>query len=238
MSEFPAIASLPLAAADIGALMPLIVVVFFIISIVRAIRQAQRARQEHEARRDESEADRRAQEIRERLRRLSAERRGETAPPPLVREGPPVVASAPAAAPAAPQPRVPPLDPFGGGALGKRIGRVLTELERTLNERGEEPQPAPVIPEWRRLELERERLEAERAAAERRLAAAREQTGGEGPSGPVVRHEDRFVIQAKREAEGRRAARGRLLEDLASPDALRRAIVLREVLGPPVSLRR
>ena len=33
------------------------------------------------------------------------------------------------------------------------------------------------------------------------------------------------------------AARGALLDDLRSPEALRRAFVLREVLGPPVALR-
>jgi hypothetical protein len=33
------------------------------------------------------------------------------------------------------------------------------------------------------------------------------------------------------------AARDRILGDLRDPEALRRAFVLREVLGPPVALR-
>ena len=39
------------------------------------------------------------------------------------------------------------------------------------------------------------------------------------------------------EAGLRTAARARLLADLADPQSVRRAFVLREVLGPPVGLR-
>jgi hypothetical protein len=42
---------------------------------------------------------------------------------------------------------------------------------------------------------------------------------------------------ADKQAEAKVAARGALLGDLRSRDALRRAFVLREVLGPPVALR-
>ncbi len=39
-------------------------------------------------------------------------------------------------------------------------------------------------------------------------------------------------------AENRAATRSTVLGDLRTPDALRRAFILREVLGPPVALRR
>ncbi|WP_415910581.1 hypothetical protein [Oleiharenicola sp. Vm1] len=42
---------------------------------------------------------------------------------------------------------------------------------------------------------------------------------------------------ADTQAETKVAARGALLDDLRSGTALRRAFVLREVLGPPVALR-
>ena len=62
--------------------------------------------------------------------------------------------------------------------------------------------------------------------------------------------EDRVIVQhrasqvaaeSKREAESQRgllsASRVRVLQDLRDPQSLRRAFVLREVLGPPVGLR-
>jgi hypothetical protein len=64
-------------------------------------------------------------------------------------------------------------------------------------------------------------LDEARAAAQRRAAQLAVATKEEAGTGGAVRS----------------LARGNLLADLREPESLRRAFVLREVLGPPVALR-
>ncbi len=95
------------------------------------------------------------------------------------------------------------------------------------------PAAAPAIPGYAtRLDAQRsaEILEQQAALAERlrqaqdMKAAAQRRAAFEAQSiSPVT--------------QARQVARGALLDDLHSPAALRRAFVLREVLGPPVGLR-
>ncbi|HVS54370.1 MAG TPA: hypothetical protein VHD62_18585 [Opitutaceae bacterium] len=93
-----------------------------------------------------------------------------------------------------------------------------------------EREEAPALePPTRNAELERQvRLAAElRAVTERRLM-------GERRSAEVSAAQ---LQQAASEDGLRSVARARLLEDLRDPQSVRRAIVLREVLGAPVGLR-
>jgi hypothetical protein len=112
---------------------------------------------------------------------------------------------------------------------------MVREFERALNP---EPEPAPApaappaaaatileVPDRRAAELERQRrlaedlrqLEAERAEARRRTA--RDSAGAAAAAAAV------------------RSARGGLAEELRDAASVRRAVILREVLGTPVGLR-
>lgn len=116
----------------------------------------------------------------------------------------------------------------------------------------QETGPPPVHrPNWQEQEeasrqvLERQARLAERLADARRLAASRSQ----GTAGQSLSGSSRAASRAKRSPStmGRVAIRGgevinplrrSLLSDLAGPNGLRRAVLLREVLGEPVGLRR
>lgn len=197
-------------------------VVYIVVQLLRGVRKARSEPPPDEAKPDALEEERRVQEIQEQIRRRIAERRGEapsaTPPaPPLVRRE---------AAPPAPNPETTQMpDPFGDP-----LRRVLQELERRARP---EPEPAPLAPpplpvlDARAAELERQRklaeeikaLEEARVAARKRAAAI--SAGAEAAAASA----------------GVRAVRGRVYEDLHDAGALRRAVVLREVLGTPVGLR-
>lgn len=161
----------------------------------------------------------------------------------------------------------PPPREFEDPELAERTRRIREEIQRKIAERqrGGAPAAGQEAPPWEEAEpaaygeeppvvrevvLERpappslapaygSRLEAQRAAeileqqaalaerlrqAQEMKAAAQRRAAFEAKSvTPVVR--------------ARQAARGALIEDLRSPEALRRAVILREVLGPPVGLR-
>lgn len=83
------------------------------------------------------------------------------------------------------------------------------------------------------------RMEAHRAAEilEQQAALADRLRQAEEMKAAALR---RAAFEAKTDspqAKQRQQRRGALLQDLRNPDALRRAFVLREVLGPPVGLR-
>jgi hypothetical protein len=160
---------------------------------------------------------RRVQEIQDEIRRKIAERRGGAHP---------VAGSSTAETRDVPPPILPrqpsPIDPFGGPTR-----RILGELERRL-------QPAPVqVTVSRRAEVAAEVtrqeeiaeqmrvLEETRFAAERRAREARANLRSDSQS-------ERKLLAASRDS---------LLVELKDPASLRRAFVLREVLGPPVGLR-
>ena len=153
----------------------------------------------------------RTRKIREEIQRKIAERRGQYTQPAAPLSPRPTITAAERSAEATTPP------------AGTLPNILLEVLQSKL-----EPVRAPVPP--RTLvpaEAERpadlmDRLrasEAIRAAAatERRIASA--------------------AAAADREGPALQAARAAVLEDLGSPAALRRAFVLREVLGPPVALR-
>jgi len=201
--------------------LPLLAIVFVLISIVRAVLRAKAAGQRHEAGADDTEEQRRVREIQERIRRTIAERRGQVvlAEPPEMR---PTLspASEPFEPPVLRTPRVPPIEPFGNP-----VGRMLAELQR--KRAGHEEPPVLVASERGSLERQARLAEQREALEQARLTAQRRATH--------VAAEKR--VQAESDAVERGRLRGQLLHDLKDPASLRRAFVLREVLGPPVGLR-
>ncbi|GAB1488883.1 hypothetical protein MASR2M8_13310 [Opitutaceae bacterium] len=139
----------------------------------------------------------------------------------------------------------------------QRTRRIQEEIRRKILERraGTDPVPMPPplresapayeapaeIPSWREetprapqpppvddgvLARQRALQEQLQALAERRAAIAAARSGASAP-----------VATAKAAVRVMPAKTGALLRDLRDPESMRRAIILREVLGPPVSLR-
>jgi hypothetical protein len=188
----------------------LIFVIVAIVQVARAILKSREAQEEHEQTYDETEEGRRVREIQERLRRVVAERRrqGSDGQPPGPIELPPVLRPEPETAPE------------------EEMPRTQTTFERT-------ELPAPVIAnrehEQRRAEIARQEALAEelrRLNDNRELARRR-----------ATHLAEAAVVSQQGETNRRATSRGQLLVDLRQPGSLRRAIVLREVLGPPVALR-
>lgn len=206
----------------------LIFVVVFIAQIVRGIMRSRDVKPEPPPRGDSLDEMRRAQEIQAEIRRKIAERRGGQLrePAPSTGEGP--------VAPAQPEPPVvvrrdptaiP--DPFGGP-----LKRMFEELER----RAQPPPPAraqvPVAPP----------VLANRNAELVRQEDLAEQVRVLDESRMLVQRRARQAAAAKELEAGsqsalRTAARGRLMTDLHDRESLKRAFVLREVLGTPAGLR-
>lgn len=195
-----------------------IFLLIFLSQILRAVLRARKAAAEHQAGRDDSAEARRVREIQEQVRRQIAARRGERAPSP-----PPPMPAAMEEPPVA-RPQTTQLPELFGGPLG----RMLEELQRR-NQAPSAPPPPPMVETRHTAELVRQEqlaeelrtLEEQRVLVHRRaahLAAAKQ-------------------AEAESEPKLRTAARERLLGDLRDPESLRRAFVLREVLGTPVGLR-
>lgn len=198
------------------------VFVFIAISMARAIRQAMQQKETHEATTDETEEQANLRRIREGIRRKIAERRSGGAPG----EVPPFMTETPAAPPPlvrtlVPAP-TPQLEPFGGPAK-----RVLAEIERRVQPKVFTPPPAPAVSEAAALARQEELAEQMRVLEESRMLARRRAA------------EIAAMQQAEKESESGalKTARVVLLADLRDPKSLRRAFVLREVLGAPVSMR-
>ena len=121
-------------------------------------------------------------------------------------------------------------DPTAIPPLPEPLRRMLEQLEKKVQPPPPVPAaPPPVSVERRHAEIERQqRLADELQAVESaRLVVARRATHVAEAKAEASRTEDAL----------RTAARRRLDVDLRDPESLRRAFVLREVLGPPVSLR-
>lgn len=202
------------------------VAIFVVVVVTQLVRGAARSRKVAEEKAPAAEdydEQRRTREIQERIRRQISERRGGQSPAPAATPPPLAREMAPSAAP---QPQTTQLPELFGGPLG----RMLEELQKRA-----QPQPVPIEPpplvaaRANQAELERQAklaaelqsLEEARADARRRAAHRTEEKLVTASSAPVLRT----------------AARGQLLGDLADRQSLRRAFVLREVLGPPVALR-
>jgi len=204
-----------------------IFVVVFLVQILRGLLQARRAAPPPSTSKpDALEEERRVQDIQAEIRRRIAERRGGAAPA-AAPEAPVAREAAPAAPPAPEAPSADPFEPMR--RMMRDFEEQAREMERKIS--GEQPAPAapppPLAPAAARVrseELERQRglaeqlaaLEAERAEVRRRAeeAAAPAPARGMAVRGSV-----------------------RLVEELRDPGALRRAVLLREVLGTPVGLR-
>jgi hypothetical protein len=195
------------------------VAVVFLVQIVRGLLQAAKTAQKRQAIPDELAAERRTREVQEQIRRQIAERRGHRSQP--AAEPPPLHQPMPPPVPRTETTQMPEL--FGGP-----LGRMLEELQKKV-----QPQPAvvrsPTIDKRHAGELERQqRLADELQAVEdtRRLAQRR-----------AKHHAADLAAEAQTEPALRSVAREHVLSDLRDPTSLRRAVVLREVLGPPIGLR-
>ena len=195
-------------------IVPILVIIFVVVQFVRALLNAQKRGGEHDQTNSESDEQRRMREIQERIRKKIAERRGgASAEPPAT------------FAPEQPRPRptvmAPP--PVSSGPLETTIPREIFRKVVT-------PRPPPRMPAAgvdatavlaRQMHLEEQMRELESA----RVAAGRRATH--------LAAEQAAVAQAEVAAKARQAWLG----DLRDPTNVRRAIVLREVLGTPVGLR-
>jgi hypothetical protein len=163
---------------------------------------------------DDLEQAERLRRIREEIRRKIVERRGGLTQP-AAELSPPAAEGTPPAFPW-PGERVPPLDPFGG--------RTITRTAPPpVEQRAPEP---PLLPARPSAVLERQEEVASQLAALQEEQAAAQATA-------VARASETSWTESTRTASGPSAWRN----DLRSRADLRRAIVLRELLGPPVALR-
>ena len=162
-----------------------------------------------------SEQAERTRRVQEEIRRKIAERRGLSTE--QVEQRSPREQVPPLMRP----PHFPPIDPFGGPM--RRVVRKLEEAAAKIEERIEDPQEAARKSELDRQaklaeklrELELSRVAEERRAAELILESRRRQL------------DSRVVPVAIDEVRHR----------LRDPRELRRAVILREILGPPVAMR-
>lgn len=190
----------------------------FVSQVVRAMLRSRKAAAEHKTHRGDGAEEQRVKEIQEKIRRQIAERRGAHTP---MEPPPPLTEPEPEAPLARPETTQMP-QPFGGP-----LGRMLEELQKRAQPR---PTPPPVVAHARHnAELERQYQLADelKAAEEMRVLANRR-------AAHVAADK---LAEAESETGLRSAAHGQLLVDLGDPQSLRRAFVLREVLGPPVGMR-
>jgi hypothetical protein len=200
-----------------------VVIVLFLSQIIRGVLQSRKTTSEREVKREDGMEGRRVREVQEQIRRQIEARRAGHVPPAT----PPTFSREVETGPA-PRPETTQMpEPFGGP-----LGRMLEELQRKAQQAQAPKPPAapPVLAERRHAaEVERQQRLADelRQAEEARLMAQRRAES--------VMAEKR--AEAESEAALRAAARDRVLGDLSDPQSVRRAFVLREVLGTPVGLR-
>lgn len=197
------------------------VIVLFFAQMVRAFFKARRPEEKRDLAPQDYDEERRVREVQEQVRRQIAARRGEQQA-----EAPPMLAPAPQSRPPVARTETTQMpEPFGGP-----LGRMLEELQRKAQQHAPQPPPPPVVVARNNSgELERQQriadelksVEDARLVTKRRaahLAASREAIA---QSEPALRTD----------------AHDRLLVQLRDVESVRRAIVLREVLGAPVGLR-
>ena len=153
----------------------------------------------------------RARQIREEIRRKIAERRQGSAPNVMPTE-------APSVPPVMSQQSLPPIDPFGGSNRP-----ALPTFRRTVKEsrpiaQTTEVETMAVLERQEQLSAQMRALEKARQVQQRRA-------------------EEIIATAATDALPAAPASRGGLLADLRKTQNLRRAVLLREVLGPPVALR-
>jgi hypothetical protein len=199
-----------------------VVIVLFVAQMVRGVLQQAKNRQPPPMQRAAGEEERRVREVQEQIRRQIAARRSGQVPAP--ERAPVSTAEEPRPLP---RPETTQLPEFGGP-----LGRMLEELQRKVQQQHTPPPPPPppLVVERRNVaELERqEHLAAELKALEDARQVAKRR---------AMHVADDKLAVAESEPALRSGARERLLGDLSDPQSLRRAFVLREVLGPPIGLR-
>ncbi|MBI2515771.1 MAG: hypothetical protein HYV95_02540 [Opitutae bacterium] len=160
---------------------------------------------------DDTELAERTRKIREDIRRKIEERRGQhTRPPEPLPEQPRL----------APQDRSPEATPpviMGLPELIREVMQPRAAVEPSVPARGELRREAEEIERQAALMEQLQEAEQMKAAAQRRVAFEE----------AISDKQDKLRTQT----------RGVVLDDLRDPAALRRAFILREVLGPPVALR-
>jgi hypothetical protein len=198
------------------------VIVLFVFQALRALAKQRKPTETRERRPPDYDEERRVREVQEQVRRQIAARRGEQAPTAT----PPMLSPEPEMHAPAPRPETTQMpEPFGGP-----LGRMLEELQRKAQQFAPPPPPPPYVAARNAAgELERQQQIADelKAVEEARLVAKRRAAH--------LALDQESVAQS--EPALRTAAHDRLLLELRNPQSLRRAIVLREVLGAPVGLR-
>ena len=187
----------------------LIPVTVIVVAVLKSLgRQAANGRREPAA--EDPDRAERVRRVQEEIRRKIAERRG-------VVEQPSIPASRERVPPVVRRTEVPPLDPFGGPM--RRIVRRIEEAAAELQPK--EPEALTVLRRQRELADQMHSLEAARAAEVQRAAqvAAMSSLARRAVSAPELPVRDPWLAQ------------------LRDPRDVRRAVVLREILGAPVGLR-
>ena len=196
------------------------VVVLFVFQALRALVKQRKSTETRERAPQDYDEERRVREVQEQIRRQIAARRSEQpSPPPVLTpqmdEPPPLPRTETTQMP----------EPFGGP-----LGRMLEELQRKAQQQSRpEPPPQVVVARSTTAEIERQQRIAEelRIAEENKLIARRRAAHLAADQEAAAQSEPALRV----------AAHDRLLSELRDVHSIRRAIVLREVLGTPVGLR-
>ena len=152
----------------------------------------------------------------------------------------------------------PPEPTFEDPELAERTRRIREEIQRKIDQRAkgyatEQPKrplaepvaPPPIMREVvvtqapPRLRTGMTRVETQRQAEilEQQATLAEQLREAELMKAAVLKRAKFEAATADHSATARTQARSTVLGDLRDPDALRRAFILREVLGPPMALR-
>jgi hypothetical protein len=144
---------------------------------------------------------------------------------------------------------------FDDPDLAERTRKIREEIQRKIeqrargyaNEQPKTPQSVPVAPPpiIREVVVARQPVRASSRSDAQRQAEILEQQAAlmeklreaELMKAAAIKRTAFEESTADHAAEARTAVRSNLLSDLSGPAALRRAFILREVLGPPVALR-
>lgn len=160
---------------------------------------------------EDAELAERTRKIREDIRRKIEERRGQhTRPPEPMPERPPL-------APADRSPEATPPPVMGLPELIREVLQPQAAVEPPVISRAESLRDAEEAERQAALMEKLREAELMKAAAQRRVAFEEE----------ISDKQEKMLTQT----------RGVVLDDLRDPAALRRAFILREVIGPPVALR-
>ena len=146
---------------------------------------------------------------------------------------------------------------FEDPELAERTRRIREEIQRKIEQRAkgyatEQPKPLPAEPTAPpimqevvvtqaspRMRMAPTRAEAQRQAEvlEQQAALAERLREAELMKAATLKRAEFEAATADHAAAARTLSRSTVLDDLRDPAALRRAFILREVLGPPLALR-